>query len=121
VNSPLWSLIPDSAIPLIVVVIALAVMIRVVKPCKAVSILGFILLSVIATPFINAIFAILPLWLYGLLLVGFFFSLLRAGIQLLIGRQATNHMVGALATDLVRLCLRIIFFPFQLLGRRATR
>jgi len=120
-SSPLWSLVPNSALPLIIAGIGLALIIGLIKPRKAISILGIIVVSLIAAPFINALFAALPFWLYLILMVGFALSLLRAGIRLLIGPQATNHLVGELATDVVHLCLRALLFPFRLLGHMLAR
>jgi hypothetical protein len=56
-----------------------------------------------------------------LLTVAFAVSLLRAGVRLLLGQRATDHMIGILAADLVRFFFRTIVFPFRLLGRLFPR
>jgi hypothetical protein len=120
-NSPLWALVPDSALPLIIVGVALALMIGIIKPRRAMSIVGMIIVCIIAEPFINALFDALPTWLNLLITIAFVLSMVRAGIRLLLGNRATDHMVGILAADVVRLFFRILFFPFRLLGRLVAR
>ena len=120
-NSALWSLLPMSAMPLVIIGVGLALIVGIVKPRGAMAILGGLILTILLTPFFNALFDLLPWWLCLLLTVAFFLSILRAGVQLLLGPRATDHMVGALATDVVRMILRAVFFPLRLLGRMIAR
>ena len=120
-NSVLWSLLPVSALPLVIIGVGLASIVGIVKPRGAMAILGGVILTILLAPFFDAVFDLLPWWLCLLLTVAFFVSILRAGIQLLLGPRATDHMVGALATDVVRMCIRAVFFPLRLLGRMITR
>ena len=119
--SSLWSLIPRSVLPLAIAGIGLALIVGLIKPRRAISILGGIVLSLLFAPIIGALIGALPFWIYLLLMVISFLSLLRVGIRALIGREATNHLVGALATDVVHLCLRMACFPFRVLGRILVR
>jgi len=120
-NSVLWSLLQVSALPLVIIGVALALIVGIVKPRGAMTILGGVILTILLTPFFNAVFDLLPWWLCLLLTVAFFMSILRAGVQLLLGPRATDHMVGALATDVVRMCIRALFFPLRILARMITR
>jgi hypothetical protein len=120
-NSVLWSLLPVSALPLVIIGVGLALIVGVVRPRSAMAILGGVILTILLTPFFNVVFDFLPWWLCLLLTVAFFVSILRAAVQLLLGPRATDHMVGALATDVVQMCIRVVFIPLRLLGRIIAR
>jgi hypothetical protein len=55
----------------------------------------------------------LPEWLLLCLVVFFGLGLVRAAFNLVIGKQSTDHMVGILAADAVRLAF---LAPFRALG-----
>ena len=83
-----------------------------------VTVIACVFLPVILEP----ILASLPFWL--LLLVGAFavFAILRAIMEMTIGKKSTDHAVGALAADglknLIALPFRIIRWIFNLLVGR---
>jgi cellulose synthase/poly-beta-1,6-N-acetylglucosamine synthase-like glycosyltransferase len=116
-NSILWSLVPDSALPLVIVGVALALIVGVIKRRAAFSIIGFFVLSILLSPLFEVIFSMLPWWLTLLIGVGFAVAIARALMALVLGRRATDHMVGILAADAVRGLFRAVFLPFRLLGR----
>jgi hypothetical protein len=120
-NSILWSLVPNSAFPLILIGVALAVIIGFVKPRQAGSIIGFFIFSILLAPFFDILYSMLPNWLSLLLTIGFSIAILRALAALVIGRHAADHMTGILAADVVHVVLRAVFrfffFPLRLLGR----
>lgn len=116
-NSILWSLVPDSALPLVIVLLALGLIVGLIKPRAAFSIIGFFVLSILMAPLFDAIFSMLPWWLTLLIGVGFAVAIARALIGLLLGRHATDHMVGILAADVVRGLFRAVLLPLRLLGR----
>lgn len=120
-NSALWSLLPNSALPLVIIGLGLAVVIGLIKPRRAVSIVGFFLLSILLAPFFSALFDALPWWVCLLVTVFFVLSICRAVIRLMIGGRASDHVVGALTADVIRMCFRALFFPFRLLGRMLAR
>lgn len=68
-------------------------------------------------PFIDAIVAQLPDWALVLLVVGFGLAVLRAVAALFLGQRASDHMVGTLAADVVRLVLLLPFRGFRTLLR----
>ncbi len=74
-----------------------------------ISALALVFLPVLLAPLFDA----LPLWLLLALMVVFGLGLMRAVFNLLIGRQSTDHMVGILAADVVRIAF---LSPFRLLG-----
>ena len=120
-NSILWSLVPNSAFPLILIGVALALIIGLVKPRQAGSIIGLFVLSILLAPFLDLLFSMLPGWISMLLTVGFAIAILRALVALVIGRNVADHMAGTLAADAVlsvfRNVFRLLFFPLRLLGR----
>ena len=115
------ALVPDEAIVLIIVLIGFALMCGFISGRRASGVIGGIVLLLILSPFIASLLDALPAWLLLGLLIAFGMSLLRAVSNFVIGRGATNEMVGTLAADVVRLCFRAIFFtialPFRVLGR----
>jgi hypothetical protein len=116
----LLALIPDQALILVIAAIALGLILRIISPKYAASIVGAIVLMLLMEPFVDALFAALPWWV-TLLVTGFFLaSLLRGLFNLTLGARATDHMVGILAADVVRLSLagifRLFLLPFRLAG-----
>jgi hypothetical protein len=112
--------VPDEALALFIVLISLALITGIMNARRAFGLIGGIILFLILSPFIGSLVDALPGWLLlGLVLV-LGLSMLRAVSNFLIGRGATNEMVGSLAADLVRLGFRVIFFvltlPFRALG-----
>ena len=114
------SLVPDQAMVLIIALIGFALMCGTMNAKRAFGLIGGIILFLIFSPFVGALVDALPGWVFlGLVLV-FGMSLLRTVSNFVIGRGATNEMVGNLAADLVRFGFRAIFFvltlPFRALG-----
>ena len=120
-NSPLWSLLPTSALPLVIAGVGLALIVGIIKPRKAGAIIGFLVLSLLLAPFFQALLDSLPWWVCLALTIVFVLSLLKAAFQLMIGGRATDHVVGALTADVIRMFLRGLLFPFRVLGRMLVR
>jgi len=116
----LWALIPDQAFILVIAAVALGLIIRVVSPKYAMTVVGGIILMVLAEPFVEALFSWLPWWLVILVLGFTLLSMVRGLFNLGLGTRATDHMVGILAADVVRVSFRsifrLLFFPFRLIG-----
>ncbi len=113
----LWLLLPDSAIPLLIVGTALLLIVGVLARKKAIAIIGTLLAYLIIAPFAGVLLAVFPWWVSPLLLVLFVMSVVRAASSLLLGERASDHMVGILAADLVMGVFRTLLFPFRLLTR----
>jgi hypothetical protein len=119
--SALWWLLPQEALPLVIVVGGLAVMFRIASVRSVLgAVIGFALLPVLS-PVIEALFRALPAWVSLLLFVGIGFSCLQAIATAVIGRRATAHMVGSLAADFVRFLLKVAFLPVRLVWRVIAR
>lgn len=71
----------------------------------------------ITAPFIGviagAVLDLLPWYFVVAVLVFAVLSMLRAGSNFLLGRAATDHVVGDLAADVVRFFIKL---PFRLIG-----
>lgn len=121
--SLLWMLLPDGALLLVVVGIGLATILGLLRGGAAFSLLGVVLLFALLGPFVEGIVegvaGTLPPWMSLALLVVVGLVLLRGVAALVIGRRASDHMVGILAADLVRLAVVLVLFPFRLLVRIA--
>ena len=116
----LLTLLPDQAMVLVIMLIGLALMCGIASARRAFRMIGSIILFLLLSPFIGTLVDALPGWLLLGLIFVLGMSLLRAVSNFVIGRGATNEMVGNLAADLVRFGLRSVFFvltlPFRALG-----
>jgi hypothetical protein len=115
----LWLLLPDSAIPVLIVGVALLLIVGVLSRGRAIGIIGALLAYLIFAPFVGLLLAMFPWWVSPLLLVVFVMSVLRAASDLLLGERASGHMVGILAAGVVRGIFKTLLFPFRLLARVA--
>lgn len=119
--SLLWMLLPDGALLLAVVAIGLATILGLLRGGAAFSLLGVVLLFALLGPFVEGIVegvaGTLPPWMSLVLLVVIGLALLRGVAALVLGRRASDHMVGILAADLVRMAIVLSLFPFRLLAR----
>lgn len=116
----LWTLLPDevlyAALPLIVVGLGLALMLGVIPVQTALGIFALVLLLPLMAPIVEALFGQLPVWVSLLFLAFFMLSIMRGLAALVLGSRAADTMTGALAADLVRLAVTILFFPFRVVG-----
>lgn len=109
----LLALLPDEAVILIPMGLGLMIMFRIISFSGAMTILGSVLLMYLLSPFVFSLLDQSPNWVvYGLLLL-FSFSLLRAILQALVGKGATDHFVG-------NLLFALFMQPFRILGRLFT-
>lgn len=117
----LWFLLPDAALPLVIVGIAFALMFRVISGRTAISLIGGLALCLIAAPFIESFVASLPLWVILPVLFVLLMSLLRAAAGLLFGRAVGDYVMGELIADALRLAFKAAFWllalPFRIIGR----
>lgn len=112
----LWTLLPDEALPLLIVGVGLAMIVGLLRGRAALNILLMILLIPVLAPFVEALMGALPPWLSLIILAAVGLSILKGLATLIIGSRAADTMVGSLAADLVRLAVRILIFPLQVLG-----
>ena len=121
----LWMFLPDEFVILIIVGVALAMMVGLVRGRTAAGIIGGLILMLLAQPFIDALVDALPGWLLLLVLLWLVWWILRAVAGLLLGREAAGHMTGILAADVVRFMARAVFWitalPFRLIGAALRR
>lgn len=111
----LWLLLPDEFLILVIAAIALAVIIGLIRLRAALGILGALVLGIIFTPFIAALFENLPPWVSVAVLFVFGLAICRAALELFIGKGASDHAVGGLAADAIRWFFRLLFFPIRAL------
>ena len=114
----LWGLIPDEAIPLLIVGAAI---LSIVVGRRVLGFVVPLLISILLAPFLEALVASLPWWMTLLMILALGFALLRGALGLFLGDRATGHVIGSLATDVVHLVLKaIIWTPvvtIRLIGR----
>jgi len=120
--------IPDSFMSIAIMVIALGLMVGLIRPKRAFSLIGLIALILISGPFVDAlvgvIWSTLPLWIVLLAVPFLMLWLARAVFHAILGRAATDHMTGILAARSVlwasRGLLHLLTFPFRLFLRRLS-
>ncbi len=107
----LISLVPSEMYVLLIAVAGLLIVIGAKKFAGTIVlvVLAGIFLPVIAGPIFDA----MPAWMLILVIGVMATSLLRQIISLVIGKRATDEMVGILVADLVRLA---VVFPFRVIG-----
>ena len=117
-------LVPDSALPLVVVILGILVIVGVVARQRALSLLIMGAIMLILTPFIESAFAALPWWIaIGIfLVVGL--SMARGALALMLGTRAADHAVGHVAGYAIiataRGGFRAVQWMLRLLVRRGT-
>ncbi len=111
----LWLWLPDEAMPLVIVGVGLALMLGLIRVRTALSVLGTVILLLLAGPFIEALIETLPGWMILLLVLFVVLALFRGVLSLLLGERAAAHTIGILAADMIRLCFGLLFLPFRIL------
>ncbi len=114
-----WLLLPDSAIPLLIVGVALLLIIGVLARRRAISIIGTLLAYLVFAPFAGVLLEKFPWWVSPLLLVVFVMCVLRAASSLLLGERASDHMAGILAAGAVMAIFKTLLLPFRFFARLA--
>lgn len=120
-TSGLWLLLPQEALPLLLVGGAVLVMLRIASLRAVLGAVLFFALIPIFSPIIEALFGALPVWLALLFFVVMGFWSVQAIATTVMGRGAAEHMAGSLAADLVRFVLKSAFLPVRLVWRLITR
>lgn len=120
-TSGLWLLLPQEALPLLLIGGAFLVMFRIASLRAVLSAVVFFALLPIFSPIIEALFGALPAWVSLLFLVGMGFWCFQAIATTVIGRGAAEHMVGSLAADIVRFLVKAAFLPVRLVWRLISR
>ncbi|HLC21856.1 MAG TPA: hypothetical protein VJM10_07095 [Candidatus Methylomirabilis sp.] len=110
----LWTLLPDAALPLIIVGIALAMILGLIRGRLAFSLLGLLVLLPLLAPIMEALLGQMPAWVSFVILAFFGLAVIRGLAALIIGQRAADTMVGNLAADLVRLVVAIMILPLRM-------
>jgi hypothetical protein len=111
-----------------IMVIGLGLMVGLIRPKRALSLLALIVLILLSGPFVDALLSAiwnaLPLWIVLLAVPFMMLWLARAAFHAVLGRAATDHMTGILAARGVLWAggalFRLLTFPFRLLLRRLS-
>jgi hypothetical protein len=123
--------LPDSFMVIGIVVIAFGLMFGTISFRRAISLLGLVVLLLVSSPFVDALFDYLwrvtPIWLLVPAILLCFLAILRFLVRLVLGERATDEMVGNLAASVVRGIFRGLFriltFPIRVLraGNKVSR
>jgi len=111
--------LPDEAMVLVIAGIGLALMFGFIRGRAAMALLGTVILTLLAGPFIDALLDTLPGWVILLLLLFVVLALFRGVLSLFLGERAAAHAAGILAADVIRAGFRLLFLllllPFRIL------
>lgn len=80
----------------------------------ALSLVGSVLLLAFFSPFIDALFDLLPTWILVVLMIFFVMSLLR----FILGERVADHLIAHLIYDIILMPFRFIGWVFRGPGRR---
>lgn len=111
---------PDSALVLVIALIGLFVTIGVVKPRRAGSLLGLLVLGVIAGPFLAVVLDAIPLTWLLLVMAGIGLWATRTFLTLLLGREGAGHVIGVAFVGAVKLVVWVLVIPLRLVGYVAS-
>jgi len=112
----LLSILPESFWILIIAFAGIGLMLGIISRQVAFGIIGIIILRALLMPFVDSLFDALPLWVLILLMIGFWFWLIRWGFSLLLGKRTADHFVAMILHDIFLLPFKLIKF----LVRRRT-
>ncbi len=113
----LWMFLPDQFLSLVIMGVGFMLILGLISGRTAFNTIAlFVILPLVAAPFIEALFGALPLWISLLIMVVVGLSILRGLASLFIGSRAADTMTGTLAADVVRLLVRCLFWPFRVVG-----
>jgi len=112
----LWAFLPEELLALALVVAVFGVMLGLLSGRAFFGLLALIMFLPIVAAAIEAILGELPPWVSLLVLAFVGVALLQGLVALFLGSQAAATMAGNLAADLVRLALRLMFFPLRVVG-----
>lgn len=122
-SSPLVLLIPEEALPFILIAAALALLVGARK--TAASLVGLALVMIVAPLLVEPLIGGLPDWALVLVIVGVVLMMIYSVVALLIGRKNIQLLVAHWkARVIARLVLGTILLPFRLiyvLGRQFYR
>lgn len=116
-TSGLWLLLPQEALPLLLIVGAFLVMFRMVSRRRVLGAMICFVLLPLFSPIIEVLFDALPVWVSLLFLMGMVFWCFRAIATTVLGRGAAEHMMGSLAADIVRFLVKAACLPIRLVWR----
>lgn len=112
----LVALMPDGLLPVLIAFTGLALILGIITKKAAFSFVWIIILLVFFTPFIDAVFESLPLWLVLMIVAAFIISIIKVVMHAIFGKAVTTEFMGHLLYDLFLLPFRLIGYLFR--GRR---
>ena len=102
-----WLLLPEKAFPLLIVGLGMATIVGIMRPRRAISILLMLALVPVVSILVEAIVSRLPWWVGVTLLVVLALNVIRVVLEILLGRVAAGHVLGAAVVGTFRTLLAI--------------
>ncbi len=114
-------LVPDSAVGVLIILVALVLLVGLIRPRTAFGWIGMLLLMIVTGPIVEAVteavFEALPLWLTLMILGSVGLAIVTAVLTLLLGDHGAGHVMGTLFVGFLKLLWNIVAFPFRALVR----
>lgn len=107
---------PDEVFPLLLVLVAIAVVAGLARPRLLVGLLLLLLLAPVIGELFGVLLDAIPWWLVVMVVFGMATWMIRAALAVLIGREAAGHAVGSLAASAIRGMFKVMWLPFRLAG-----
>lgn len=109
-------LLPDEAMPVIIVVLVIGVVAGLTRPRLLVGFSLLLALMPLIGHLFDAFLTAVPLW-FALLIVGTLMTwMARAALSVLIGREAAARALGALVVDVIKSAFRASLLPVRVVG-----
>jgi hypothetical protein len=108
--------LPDEAFPLILVLLAVAVVVGLARPRLLLGFLLLLMLLPVIGPLFDAFLTAVPWWLVVLVVGGLLMWVVRAALSVLVGREAAAHVVGALVAEAIKAVFKLLFLPVRVIG-----
>lgn len=109
----LYWLLPDEFLPVLVVVCGIGLVVGLLRPRSAGAIVGTVVLILLIGPFVESLFAALPLWVSLAVLSVFVLSISRRLLGSLLGEHAAGHVIGTLFLWSLKTLFKVAWLPVR--------
>lgn len=113
--------LPDEFAILLIMGLGLAVIVGLVRPMRALLLIGMGALLYALSPVVEALFAALPLWALLAVLLWAGLAIARGVLVSLLGREAAGHVLGTFVVWVIAATLRAGLASIRLVLQLALR
>jgi len=114
--SNLLFFLPDEAYPVLLVLLAIAVVAGLARPRLLLGLLLLLFLMPVIGELLEVFLDAVPWWLFVLIVGGLAMWVIRAGLGLLNGSDAASHAIGSMTASAIKGVFKMLFLPFRMIG-----